>query len=207
MRIVGGSARGRALKSPRDESVRPTPDRVRQALFNILGWLVDDAQVLDLFAGSGALGIEALSRGATRCVFTELDAEVISLIKENVEHLGFAAQAEVIRGDAYKIISRLLPFNTQFNLVFVAPPYSQIADAAGRARLMALFAEMAERGLLAGNVMIVIQHDSYYDFLDALPPGFEQTDFRAYGRTRIAFIEKPGQSPKPEARQSRIREV
>lgn len=123
MRVIAGTARGRRIIAPAGHNVRPTLDRVRQATFNALVHrdVVADRQVLDLFAGSGALGIEALSRGATHVTFVENDREALRCIETNLAILGFGRQATVVRSDA----SRWLAANRgSFDLVFADPPYS-----------------------------------------------------------------------------------
>ncbi len=107
MRIIAGSARGRALKAPAGDSVRPTTDRVKEALFNILQFRLAGARVLDLFAGSGNLGLEALSRGAAKAVFVERDMKTLALLRENVQHLGLGERSEVMAGDFAAALPRL----------------------------------------------------------------------------------------------------
>lgn len=122
MRIVGGSARGRRLESPRGTTARPTSDRVRESLFNML-FSMDDvvagATVLDAFAGTGALGLEALSRGASHASFVEQHRDTLSLLRRNIETLGFAPQARVIAGDTMRLAATLAPVD----IAFLDPPY------------------------------------------------------------------------------------
>lgn len=121
MRVVAGSLRGRAIKAPDGDATRPTTDRAREALFNALNSLgaIDGSNVLDLYAGSGALGIEALSRGAAKCMFVERDRRALDAIRSNVSHLGIADRANVLAGD----VSTLLAGLRQFDLVLADPPY------------------------------------------------------------------------------------
>ncbi len=128
MRIVGGQFRGRALATPGDERTRPTSDRVRESVFNVLahgipGFSIDGARVLDLFAGTGALGLEALSRGAAYCLFVEEGAEARALIRRNVEALALTGVTKIFRRDA----TSLGPASNRgtFGLVFLDPPYGQ----------------------------------------------------------------------------------
>src|SRR5205085_9932590 len=127
MRIVGGSLRGRALVTPRSYAVRPTADRLRESLFNILAHAYDDpvagARVLDLFAGTGALGLEALSRGAVFALFIDDAAEARALVRENIEALGLGGVARIFRRDAIKLgTAHPLP---PFSLALLDPPYGQ----------------------------------------------------------------------------------
>jgi 16S rRNA (guanine966-N2)-methyltransferase len=122
VRVVGGLARGRKIQAPSGTSTRPTSDYVREAVFNVLGSRggVDGAHVLDLFAGSGAMGIEALSRGAASATFVENDAKAVAVIRANLDHLGLVADATVVRADA----PGWLVTAGRFDLAFVDPPYA-----------------------------------------------------------------------------------
>ena len=117
MRVITGTARGRRLREPKDASVRPTTDMVKEAIFSIVQFDVPGRRVLDLFAGTGQLGIEALSRGAAECVFVDSSAESLKLVRQNLAICGM--QAQVVRADAPAYLSRC----GKFDLVFVDPPY------------------------------------------------------------------------------------
>jgi len=130
MRIVAGQHRSRRLVTPPGKGVRPTSDRAREAIFASLGADVVDARVLDLFAGSGALGLEALSRGAASCLFVERNAAALKAIRTNVEVLGEFAQARIERGNAITVLQRLADAGEQFDLVLVDPPYEAVPDLA-----------------------------------------------------------------------------
>jgi 16S rRNA (guanine966-N2)-methyltransferase len=130
MRIVAGTFRGRRLAAPRGRDVRPTSDRVREALFSILGD-IDGLEVLDLFAGTGALGLEALSRRASRATFVEIDRQAYEVVRRNVDAIvtdGPDAATEVIKGDAPRIVRSLALAGRRFDLVFFDPPYEQTGD-------------------------------------------------------------------------------
>jgi len=128
MRVIAGRLGGRRLKAPRGRVTRPTSDRVREALFAMLGE-IEDASVLDLFAGTGALGIEALSRGAGHAVFVESDARVAKILRANLTALGIDAQtAEVRRVDALAALQSARSEKETYDLVFIDPPYSQAPD-------------------------------------------------------------------------------
>ena len=142
MRVVAGIARGRRLEAPAGSSVRPTTDRVRESVFNSLGSLgrVADAVVLDLFAGTGALGIEALSRGARRATFVERDRVALGAVRANLDRTGLSDRAEVVAGDALEFVRRPRPedVGAPFDLVLLDPPYAfdawpeLLADVAAR---------------------------------------------------------------------------
>src|SRR5262249_18507743 len=123
MRVIAGSARGRRLSAPKGSSTRPTPDRVREALFSILYGQVEEARVLDCFAGTGALGIEALSRGAKSAVFIEHDSPTANLVRQNLQSIGFADKGRVIAKSAASAIADLAKNGERFDLLFFDPPY------------------------------------------------------------------------------------
>lgn len=120
LRVIAGKAKGRKLKSVPGDTTRPVTDRVKEALFNILGGDVIDSRWWDLFAGTGAIGIEALSRGASFVRFTDLNRAPIETIKSNVGHCGFKAQSEIRRGDAFSMLAT--PSDRRFDFVYIAPP-------------------------------------------------------------------------------------
>lgn len=182
MRIVGGEFRGRPIAAPRSQSIRPTTDRAREALFNVLahgmGNPVEGARVLDLFSGTGALGFEALSRGAAFCMFIEEAAEARGLIRTNVESFGLTGRTKIFRRDATK----LGPAGTvqPFNLVFADPPYGM--GLGDKALLSA-----AEGGWLAPQALCVVE-----ERVDApFEPGaaFTLLDRRDYGETVVRFLQ------------------
>jgi 16S rRNA (guanine966-N2)-methyltransferase len=170
VRVVAGQFRGRRLAAPRGARTRPTADRVREALFSMLGD-VSEARVLDLYAGSGALGIEALSRGARSAVFVERDARAVSVIERNLASLGL--DQEVVRQDAVRFLARA---QGTFDLVFCDPPYDSASRLAG---------PLAERlpALTAADARIVTESDKRSPLELSLPLLTERT----YGDTRIAI--------------------
>ena len=123
MRIIAGELRGRRLRAPAGLATRPTSDRVREALFNILGASVIDARFLDLCAGSGAVGLEALSRGAESAVFVEHARRALALLEENIEHCGAGHAARIVPKDAISALRSFASRETQFDVVYVDPPY------------------------------------------------------------------------------------
>jgi len=188
LRIVGGSHRGRPLEAPPGDAVRPTSDRAREALFNILahrGWgegggpAHADATVLDAFAGTGALGLEALSRGAARVVFLEQERPALDVLRRNVAALGEERRARVVAGDALRPPAA----TAACDLVFLDPPY--------RAGLAApALAALTERGWIAPGAVCVVETASA-EPLDP-PPGFTLLDERRYGAARLTFLRAPG---------------
>lgn len=170
MRVVAGTLGGRRLTTPPGNDTRPTTDKVRQAVFNSLdsAGLLDGAVVADLFAGSGAMGIEALSRGAARCVFVEKDREALTALRSNLSTLGLGASTEVVAGDAVTVAGRL----GDVDLVIADPPYSfdGWADLLGRIAADDVVAE-SDRAIEA-------------------PAGWEAVRSRRYGRTFITWLRR-----------------
>ena len=141
MRIVAGKWRGRRIKPPADERVRPTADRVREAWMSIVSPWIPEARVLDLFAGSGALGLEALSRGAAEAHFVEVSPAGLRAIRENAATLGAGAEAVIHRGDALRFIEGLEPH--AFDVAFADPPYGHgLATRVAEAWLAVPFADV-----------------------------------------------------------------
>lgn len=181
MRIVGGEFRGRPLAAPRTQSIRPTTDRTREALFNVLAHRfagrLDGARVLDLFAGTGALGLEAVSRGAAHCLFIEESAEGRGLIRDNVEAFGLQGRTKVFRRDATALgaAGTIAPFN----LVFADPPYGK---GLGERALRSARAG----GWLAPEALCVVEEAAAAPFDPG--QGFELLDQRGYGETVIRFL-------------------
>lgn len=180
MRIVGGRFRGRSLKGPRGDAIRPTSDRLRETIFNVLAHAYGDpvacARVLDLFAGTGAMGIEALSRGAAFALFVDDGAEARGIIRENVEALGLGGSTRLFRRDATRM-GKATP-NEPFGLVFCDPPYGR--DLAPRA-----LRSCAEGGWLAPGALVVVEEAQGVEA--ALPEGFAEIERRDYGETAVVF--------------------
>ncbi len=181
MRVVGGRRRGRALAAPKGAAIRPTSDRTRESLFNILAHAYGDpvagARVLDLFAGTGALGIEALSRGAAFALFIDDAAEARALIRQNVDALGLGAATRVFRRDATKL-GPAHPVEP-FGLVFVDPPYRKgLAERA--------LASLREGGWLTPEALLVVEEAADAGF--AAPEGFSELERRTYDDTVIVFL-------------------
>jgi 16S rRNA (guanine(966)-N(2))-methyltransferase RsmD len=147
MRVIAGRSRGRKLLAPTGLDVRPTADRMKEALFNMLGNRVQDSKLLDLFAGSGAIGIEALSRGASFAAFADLDAR---LARKNIKACGYDASSLVLEMDWRLAARRLKALEKKFDIVFLDPPYRQ-----GLCPEAAAFAK--EQGLLAEGGLVVAE--------------------------------------------------
>jgi 16S rRNA (guanine966-N2)-methyltransferase len=178
MRIVAGRFKGHALSGPKSMAIRPTSDRLRETLFNVLAHGYDDAcagaRVLDLFAGSGALGLEAMSRGARYALFVDDSAEARGLIRQNVETLGLTGATRLFRRDATKLgpASNIEPFT----LAFCDPPY-------GRGLAERALASARDGGWLAPGALVVVEEAG--DAVVALPDGFESLEVRATGDSQL----------------------
>lgn len=180
MRIVAGTAKGRAIEGPKkSKNIRPTADRVRETVFNILGQWMDGLHVLDLFAGTGALGLEALSRGAVSLVMVDIDKEALSLCRENAETLGFLPMTRVLAMPAAKALEQLGRDGKKFQLVFADPPYA--------ARVVPdLLDALAKSDVLAADGTFVIEHDKREDAPES-HAGFSRVDQRRFGDTLVSF--------------------
>jgi 16S rRNA (guanine966-N2)-methyltransferase len=184
MRVVAGSAKGRRLKSPKSPETRPVMDRVKTALFDILAPRIRDTRVLDLFGGTGAIGIEALSRGAASATFTELSPAMVKLIKENLAITRLAEHAEVLRADAFRFLESAAGSGRRYDIVYVAPPQYQGMAARAIAQLD------ADPLTEPGGLVIAQIHPRERDTLDRL--GLRRlglVDERRYGSTLLIFYE------------------
>jgi len=184
MRIVAGTFRGRRLVAPKGQSTRPTADRARQALFNVLEhapWSpgLDGQRVLDLFAGSGALGLEAISRGAAACLFVEQAAQARAAIAENAAALGVAGRIRIEGLDATALRRRAATHGEPFDLAFLDPPYGHGLGEATLERL-------AAGGWLAEGAVAVLERGAADPA--PTPAGYEPLDERVWGAARVSFL-------------------
>jgi 16S rRNA (guanine966-N2)-methyltransferase len=185
MRVVAGRLKGRSLASPSSREIRPTADRLRESVFNILTHAYDDpiqdARVLDLFAGTGALGIEAVSRGAKFALFVDNGAEARALLRNNVEALGLGGVTKVFRRDA----TNLGPAHPvePFSLVFLDPPY-------GKGLGEQALASLREGGWLTPAALLIVEEAKAAGFVT--PQGFEELERRAYDDTEFVFLRVSG---------------
>ncbi|WP_423416253.1 16S rRNA (guanine(966)-N(2))-methyltransferase RsmD [Hyphomicrobium sp. B1] len=182
MRVVAGRFRGRALQAPDDMSIRPTSDRVRESVFNILthgieGFSLNGARVIDLFAGTGALGIEAVSRGAAYCLFVEDAPDARALIRKNVEAMGLTGETRIFRRDATDLgpAGNMEPYE----LAFLDPPY-------GKGLGEKALAGLAEGKWLTPGAICMLEERAGTDVV--IPAAFELLDTRTYGDTDVRFL-------------------
>jgi 16S rRNA (guanine966-N2)-methyltransferase len=198
MRIVAGQYKGKPIAAPPGRSTRPTSDRAREAVFNILQhapWApeIAGARVLDLFAGSGALGLEALSRGAVFCLFVETDEAARGAIRDNLEALHLFGCTRIHRRDAADLGQRPASAGPAFDLVFLDPPY---AKGLGERAL----ATLAGLGWLAPGAVLVFERGEGEP--DLRPAGYDLVDERRYGAAKVLFLKWPGAQFDAQAHES-----
>jgi 16S rRNA (guanine966-N2)-methyltransferase len=186
MRIVGGAFRGRRIVAPEGQSTRPTADRARESLFNVLGhasWAsaLEGARVVDLFAGSGALGLEALSHGAAFCLFVERSAQARAAIEANIAALGLEARTRIDGRDATALTPRRPIDGPAFDRAFLDPPYGQGAAETALARL-------ADGDWLAVGAIAVLERG--VGDAATTPPGFDLLDSRVWGAAKVSFLRR-----------------
>ncbi|MBI2338844.1 MAG: 16S rRNA (guanine(966)-N(2))-methyltransferase RsmD [Deltaproteobacteria bacterium] len=177
MRIIAGKAKGRRLFGPKSLLIRPVSDKVKGAIFNILGPL-EGCYVLDLFAGSGSVGLEAISRGAEGVVFVDFSPPALTLLNRNIRQCGFQKQAGVIRGRVPEILPHLARRERRFDFVFIDPPYD-------RNRINPTLSALLANKLIDAETTVIIEHSPR-----EMPecPGLAVLDQRKYGQTLITFM-------------------
>ena len=180
MRIIAGTARGRSFEAPKGRTTRPTLARVKEAMFGMVQFEIEDRHVLDLFAGSGSLGFEALSRGAEKAVFCDQDRNAANIIKKNAELLGFSDKASVVCADCFAALKQLAAAGERFSLVLLDPPYAAgLTEGAVK--------ELKTLGLLEDGCIILAEHSR------KLPLNINIEDMicrepRYYGDTAVTLI-------------------
>ena len=179
MRVITGLARGRKLQEPVGLETRPTTDRVKEAIFSSIQFEIEGRRVLDLFGGTGQMGIEALSRGATHCTFVDLSKQAAGIIRENLDHTGFAGQAAVIQGDYLSFLDRC---REPFDLIFLDPPY-------GSGFLEKAMERIQTIDIVSGNGIIVCENGSGSGWPEPRGPYRLQREYR-YGRIRTALYRR-----------------
>ncbi|MBT3181083.1 MAG: 16S rRNA (guanine(966)-N(2))-methyltransferase RsmD [Deltaproteobacteria bacterium] len=180
MRVISGKAKGHKLVAPKSAKVRPALDQVKEAIFNIL-YDVSSAQVLDLFAGSGSIGIEALSRGAFHAVFVEEWGPAIECIRRNLQHCKLTDGATIMKMPVHLAIKTLNKKDRPFDLIFVDPPYEK--DLVNKT-----LDQLANSVLVDENTMIIVEHHPHEPIDE--PKTLILTDSRKYGQTDISFLKR-----------------
>ena len=188
MRIIGGTARGRSLSAPAGMKTRPTQDYVRESLFNIIRWDVQEARVLDLFAGTGALSLEAISRGASEAVLIDMDRAACDAIKKNMESTKLGDSCRLIARDYRQAMDQLVREGQKFDVVFIDPPYKM--ENTGE-----MCAALYDKGLLSEQFLILVEHRR--GMAPLLDERFEAFDLRKYGDTEITFVRSADREETP----------
>ena len=180
LRIIAGEFKGRKLRSVHGTKTRPTANRIREAIFNILAFQIHNCCVLDLFAGTGAYGIEALSRGAKKAVFVDIDRDSISVLEANIKGLSLESRAKIIRWDLTKNLNCLLPLGIGFNLVFLDPPYN-------KKMILPTLSNLLTSQSMANDARLIVEHSNRESLVtDQLP--LKIIDQRRYGKTLVSFL-------------------
>ena len=192
MRIIAGIHRTRQIDAPEGLTTRPMTDRVRENLFNLLGNTVVGATVLDLFCGSGALGLEALSRGAARVTFVDADLAAVTVVEANCRRLGLEKQARILRRDVLRPGPWIRPVGAKdYTLVFVDPPYKMSADPQGQAQLAAMAQTLVQLECIARGALVMLRAER--GTRTGLPwAGFELVEGRSYGTTTLYLMTYAG---------------
>jgi len=181
MRITGGQARGRLLARVKGSLIRPTSDRVREAIFDLIGHQLEGECVLDLFAGTGSLGLEALSRGASKALFVDYSSKAIQIIRKNIELCGFAHSSKIVRRDLRKGLPAREPFvNDIFQLIFMDPPYR-------KGMIPIMMKSLGTSSFLSSGSLLIVESSKDENPLSSIG-SFLIEDSRAYGDTRITIF-------------------
>ncbi|MCK9443532.1 MAG: 16S rRNA (guanine(966)-N(2))-methyltransferase RsmD [Tissierellaceae bacterium] len=182
MRVVSGTRKGHKLKVSKGLDVRPTEDRIKESLFNILGTINSDSMVLDAFGGSGSIGIEFLSRGAKHCVFIDNNKKSIEIIKENLNHTRFLEKSTVYHGDVFRLLGFLRKKNFLFDYIYIDPPFGE-----GLTHKMLHY--INKEDILKEQGRVIVEHESKLILEDSLL-NFSTVDKREYGSKTITFYKK-----------------
>lgn len=179
MRIITGSAKGTKLKGPRGSDTRPTSDRVKESIFNIMGNIIIDAKILDLFAGTGNLGLEALSRGAENAVFIDHNANSVEVIKDNAVHTKLLSKTEIFKNDVFKGMNKLEQLHRRFDLIFCDPPYN-------KGLVNQVLAKLDNSTLLTPEGFVMIEY-SQHEPINQEWQTLQVKRVEKYGETMVGF--------------------
>lgn len=179
MRVISGSKKGHRLKAPKGKDTRPTEDRIKESLFNILGDIDKNSIVLDLCAGSGSIGIEFLSRGAKIAYFVDSSPQSIKIIKENLIHTELGERANIMKIDALRSINVFANKGILFDYIFMDPPY-------GKDLIIKMLERVWEKSILNKQGIIILEHEKELILEDKVY-GFTKLDYRDYGNKSLTF--------------------
>ena len=183
MRIIGGEARGRRLLTPRDDTIRPALDRIRESVFSVVEESIQNQTVLDLFAGVGSIGLEAVSRGARRAVFVDQSRGSLEILSENIRNLGFSSRCKVIRGDALTLPAAPSADLHACSLIFMDPPFSMFATDRLRDDVIRRVRELLNANVLTTPGWLILRHPSSWSGEVPIEPQRRQT----YGESTVLF--------------------
>lgn len=183
MRVISGIRKGHKLKVVKGKSVRPTEDKVKESLFNILGPIDETSLVLDLFAGTGSIGIEFLSRGAKEAYFVDRSYESINVIKENLQHTKLMGKSQVIKGDSVSKLEYFQKLNIEFDYIYIDPPYNDSKI------IIKALESINNKTILSVDGMIILEHDKDLD-ISKWDIDFKLVDQRVYGTKIISFLKE-----------------
>lgn len=188
MRVIAGSAKGVTLFSPKGKKTRPIQDRIKESLFHILSDIIPDSRVIELFAGTGAMGIEALSRGAASCIFIENDRAAINIIQKNLDSTGLQHNALILKKDVFRIVSYLEKCSMEFDLVIACPPYPLVDKVFFRDKLLVSFSLLYDKRILQSEGLIVLQQRKATFEIPPQANSIKLFDTRIYGDTQLSFF-------------------
>jgi len=189
MRIISGKAKGVRLSALSSKQTRPILDRAKESMFSILGDSVLDSVVLDLFAGTGSLGIEALSRGANRCLFVENSTNAIKVIKKNLREANLLKRTVVLKINVFRLLNFIKNKDIKFDLILVAPPYKLLdIDCGNRKRIFSLLEEFVSRQIISEKGIIVLQHHKKQKVIQECFKQLNVIDERQYSNTQLTFL-------------------
>ncbi|HEY8361593.1 MAG TPA: 16S rRNA (guanine(966)-N(2))-methyltransferase RsmD [Tissierellaceae bacterium] len=186
MRVISGTRKGHRLKSPKGMNIRPTEDRIKESVFNILGNIDEESIVLDGFGGTGSIGIEFLSRGAKFCYFVDSSNYSVKLIYENLAHTKFLEQSKVIKNDFFKALKILKKQGIVFNYIYLDPPFRQDGF------ISKILQSISNEDILSNDGLIIVEHESELKTEEKIY-NLEKIDSRNYGNTTITFYRKVGE--------------
>ncbi|NLJ78972.1 MAG: 16S rRNA (guanine(966)-N(2))-methyltransferase RsmD [Tissierellia bacterium] len=179
LRVISGMKKGYRLQAPRGQKTRPTKDRIKESLFNILGNISTESLILDLYAGSGSIGIEFLSRGARQAYFVDKSNPCIKVIKQNLNHTKLESSSKVIKSDSIRAVQLLGKENIKFNYIFMDPPFEQ-------GLVINTLVTILEAGILDESGLIIVEHEKGLSF-DGTLGHFKRVDIRNYGNESLSF--------------------
>lgn len=183
MRVISGVAKGHKLKAPKGSKVRPTEDRIKESLFNIIRNIKSDSIVLDAFGGSGSIGIEFLSRGADKVYFVDNSYDSTAIIQENLNHTKLLDSAEIIKADIFIAIKKFSKEDLKFDYIYLDPPFTQVDLLDG------VFKSINEENILDINGIVMVEHGKDLN-LENILYGFKKVDYRSYGSKIIDFYKR-----------------